>query len=637
MVHERAGATITPIGFFTPSTSLTAETIYTITATSTQDPTKSGSAMITVDPIPTTVISVAPSCVPAKILTNQTSSCTASVQGTGNFNNGVNWTSSGGNVTPSGTFNPPAVTTETNVTITATSKQDNTKTGATSVIVDPVPASISLNTIPNQSINLGFTLTPIDVSTYVMGGTAPFTYTLVSQSASGVVNCTMSGSQVTSDAAYNVNGGSNAVTVEVTDSKNASAQTTFTVTVNVPTVLVKQFGYDFSPYGPGQDPNLGTIISCTQITQMMGVVAPYTQAIRSFGVSDGLDCIGPTAHKFGRTAYISAWLSGDLNANATEMNIVEGVAQTGGADYVIIGSENLLRGDLTASQLIEYINEFRAAVPGVPVGTADITGEILNNPAVVNACDFVMVNIYPYWEKKDISVAVAYLNAEYNVVVKTYPDKEIIVGETGWPSDGTAQGAAVPSLANAAYFFLDYQSWAQAEQVKTFHFEVFDEAWKAAYEGPQGAFWGRWDQLWNMKYGSDVSSGVTVLDNWSCGAPPGGDGTPSLVFTYVPPIGSIDYLQGQEWHVPILGYYVVVYIHVGNGWWVKPYADSPLTTIACDGTWATDIVTGGSDASADQIAAFLIPSTYNPPILLGAQTLPADLATNSVASVSVSR
>jgi len=59
--------------------------------------------------------------------------------------------------------------------------------------------------------------------------------------------------------------------------------------------------------------------------------------------------------------------------------------------------------------------------------------------------------------------------------------------------------------------------------------------------------------------------------------------------------------------------------------------------VNCDGTWTANIVTGGSDASADQIAAFLIPPTYSPPILQGAGTLPSDLATNAVASVSVNR
>ncbi len=57
---------------------------------------------------------------------------------------------------------------------------------------------------------------------------------------------------------------------------------------------------------------------------------------------------------------------------------------------------------------------------------------------------------------------------------------------------------------------------------------------------------------------------------------------------------------------------VAVYIYVG-GWWTKPYWNAPLTPIAADGTWVTDITTGGNDPLATQIAAFLIPNSYTPP------------------------
>ena len=141
-----------------------------------------------------------------------------------------------------------------------------------------------------------------------------------------------------------------------------------------------------------------------------------------------------------------------------------------------------------------------------------------------------------------------------------------------------------------------------------------------------------------MKYGSNVLAGATQADNWTCTTLPGGAGTPTIQLTSVPPLGSSNFLDGQVLHIAPGDSYVAVYIHVGsNGWWIKPYQTSPLTIVYCDGTWTTNIVTGGNDASADQIAAFLIPSSYNPPLLIGAQTLPADLYSNAVANVTVSR
>jgi hypothetical protein len=43
------------------------------------------------------------------------------------------------------------------------------------------------------------------------------------------------------------------------------------------------------------------------------------------------------------------------------------------------------------------------------------------------------------------------------------------------------------------------------------------------------------------------------------------------------------------------------------------------------------------DAQADEIAAFLVPLAYNPPLASGDSSLPADLSANAVAQLTVSR
>jgi exo-beta-1,3-glucanase (GH17 family) len=497
--------------------------------------------------------------------------------------------------------------------------------------------ALALSAIPPITVSLGQEISPVDLSKYVQGGIAPFTYSLLSQSTPAAIDCSLDGPILSSDHAYQP--GLNILTVQVTDSHMSHTQATVNVTVLAPAVAAPVYGIDFSPYENGQDPNAGVEISCDQLAERLGIIAGYTTWIRSYGATHGLECTGSIAHKFGFKVAMEAWISSDANANAEEIGNLIARAQNGEADLAIVGTEVLLRNDLPPNQLIAYLEQFRAAVPGVPVATADVPLSLLNNPAVVDACDLVLVDYYPYWEGKSLSAALAYLNAEDALVRTTYSNKEVVVAETGWPSGGNTVGSAVPSLDNAAYYFLDFESWARANHRKAFYFEATDEAWKANYgEGPQGATFGIFNPTGAMKYGSDVFSGKTMADNWTCGAPPGGDGTAAVQLTYVPPIGSTNFLQGQVWHVDPAGFYMVIYIHVGQyGWWVKPYANSPLTLINCDGTWSANIVTGGSDASADEIAAFLVPVTYNPPILEGAPSLPADLTTNAVASVTANR
>jgi hypothetical protein len=95
-------------------------------------------------------------------------------------------------------------------------------------------------------------------------------------------------------------------------------------------------------------------------------------------------------------------------------------------------------------------------------------------------------------------------------------------------------------------------------------------------------------------------------------------------------------LQGHVSCVNPADYKVAVYIYV-SGWWNKPTWASPLTPIRPDGTWTADITTGGLDAQATQIAAFLVPNGYTPPLMAGGQVLPAELYSNAVAYLIVER
>ena len=84
-----------------------------------------------------TITVVGASCSPSAITSGQTSQCTASVQGTGPFSSTVTWTaSSGGTINAtSGLFTAGTVPFTTQVTITATSSQDTSKNGSTTLTV----------------------------------------------------------------------------------------------------------------------------------------------------------------------------------------------------------------------------------------------------------------------------------------------------------------------------------------------------------------------------------------------------------------------------------------------------------------------------------------------------------------------
>ena len=115
-----------------------------------------------------------------------------------------------------------------------------------------------------------------------------------------------------------------------------------------------------------------------------------------------------------------------------------------------------------------------------------------------------------------------------------------------------------------------------------------------------------------------------------------GAGSPGLEFVHVPAYGSNEDLAGHVTNVNDSAYGVAVYIFIG-GWWTKPTFANPLSAIRADGTWTCDVTTGGSDPYASQIAAFLVPTTYAPPLASGWAQLPAELNSNAVAQVRVTR
>ena len=402
----------------------------------------------------------------------------------------------------------------------------------------------------------------------------------------------------------------------------------------------KVYGFGFSPYVNEQDPNKGAVVSAEQIEKRMKIIASYTKWVRTFGCTRGLEHAGSIAHRLQLKIAMGAWIGKDLAANEAELSSLIRESLSGNVDLAIIGSEVLLRGDLEPAVLIGYIRRFRMEVPNVPVTIADVYSELLEKPEVMAECDVILVNYYSYWEGVDVSSAMAWLHARHQRVVAAAAGKEVIVSETGWPSAGSQLDDAVPSPENAAFYFLNFVSWALAENVDYFYFSALDEKWKEAYESQQGVggHWGVFDEDGNMKPGMQaVFDGETVEDNWTCGDIPGGTGIPAIELTVVPPVGSSENLRGQVWHVAPDEAGVAVYIKVNGGWWTKPFWNNPVTPINCDGSWVCDITTGGSDPEATDIAAFLISLTYTPPTASWAGVLPTELYTNSLANIEVAR
>ena len=127
--------------------------------------------------------------------------------------------------------------------------------------------------------------------------------------------------------------------------------------------------------------------------------------------------------------------------------------------------------------------------------------KFIDHPELVEACDVILVNCYPFWEGYPIDRATIYLNHMYKVAKDIAKGKPVIISETGWPSEGGTINEAKPSNENALKYFINANNWANKEGVELYYFSSFDESWKVHHEGDVGQRWGIWDknnQLKNM-------------------------------------------------------------------------------------------------------------------------------------------
>jgi glucan 1,3-beta-glucosidase len=405
----------------------------------------------------------------------------------------------------------------------------------------------------------------------------------------------------------------------------------------VPVVNSKLYGVSFGPFLRGLDPRKDTITDM-KIRECLRVLAPYTTWISSFGVGNGLQDVGRIAkNEFGLKVAVASWIGKDEQANQREIDTLIAIALRKEIDMAIIGVEALLRGDVTEATLIGYISRFKDAVKDIPVTSVDVYDRIKSHPSLIQALDVIAVNIYPFWEARELRCSMSFVYQAYQSIVEVAGGKAVWISETGWPDTGTANGDAIPSAVGAAFYFKNFVSMAHAERIPYLYFEGIDESWKSD-EGDVGGHWGIFRDDLTMKAGmQEVFDGATVQDNWSGRDTVGGFGVPGISYTYVAPMGDgRGTVTGVVSHVIPSKCFVVLYIKVGDNWWIKPTFDSPTTVIGGCGMFTNNTVSGGSDANASHIMAFVIPKTFEPPKVSGGG-LPQVLYDSSLAYVDTLR
>jgi glucan 1,3-beta-glucosidase len=255
----------------------------------------------------------------------------------------------------------------------------------------------------------------------------------------------------------------------------------------------------YAPFRGAQTPlSPTTHVPAGQIEEDLKQLVKVTDCVRTYSIENGLDQVPGLAQKVGLKVIQGIWLGSNRFRNLTQISTVVRLTK----EYpdtitaVVVGNEVLLRGEMTVNDLAATIRSVKAQVT-VPVTYADVWEYWLRNREIYDAVDFITIHILPYWEDFPIRAkfAAAHVDTIRQQMAVAFPGKEILIGETGWPSEGRMREGALPSRTNQARVVSEILDLAKQENFRVNLIEAYDQPWKRRLEGTAGGYWGLFDSV----------------------------------------------------------------------------------------------------------------------------------------------
>ncbi|QOU18930.1 hypothetical protein BRETT_004151 [Brettanomyces bruxellensis] len=170
-------------------------------------------------------------------------------------------------------------------------------------------------------------------------------------------------------------------------------------------------------------------------------------------------------------------------------------------DSIFVGNEVLYREDKSVDELASLITRVKdhlhsISYERIQVGTSEL-GSLVNNK-ILDVCDFVSVNIHPFFSGVSASEGrkwtIHYLKNQVLPLLGNSHDKKVVISEIGWPYTGGEYESAIANYTEMQLFLNDWICEAQNNKIYSIYFEAFDEPWKEIfYDGSQ-----RWETNWGF-------------------------------------------------------------------------------------------------------------------------------------------
>jgi len=288
---------------------------------------------------------------------------------------------------------------------------------------------------------------------------------------------------------------------------------------DAPSARIACVSYQPFRYAGETPTNPHGFISPQRIDADLHALSQRFDCVRTYSQGQGSSVIPEIASRYGMKVLMGLWLGRDLKANEQQVQLAIAVAKANPQALrgIIVGNEVLLRGELSSAQIAGYLHEVKAAVGGVPVTYADVWEFWLRHPELASSVDFLTIHILPYWEDVPVTPehSVQHVADVYARVEKAFPGRQVMIGETGWPSEGRPRQVASASRVNEARYLREFLRYAATVHMPYNVIEAFDLPWKRVQEGTAGGYWGIFDVDAKPKF--PMQGPVTEEPHWAYG------------------------------------------------------------------------------------------------------------------------
>lgn len=258
-----------------------------------------------------------------------------------------------------------------------------------------------------------------------------------------------------------------------------------------PSGLPGQMGMTYSPYS-----NDGGCKDQDSVMKDVGDIAKKGFShVRIYSTDcNGLEYVGKAAKQHNLKMIIGVYIDNTgVSGAQKQVDSIKEWAQWDLVTLVVVGNEAIQSGYVDVGSLAGLIKSTKKTFQESGYSGDVTTSEPINiwqqkGKSLCSAIDAVGANIHPFFNTQTTAdQAGKFARSEVDILEKICPGKDVLILETGWPSQGNANGAAVPGKAQQA---TAVKALAKEVGPQSVFFSFANDMWKDAGEFNVERYWG---------------------------------------------------------------------------------------------------------------------------------------------------